>query len=1010
MSKKRDFTELTRVQIPALIHLTRLGYNYLSLKDLTIDKNTGILKNIFQEQFSKFNPEIDFENEYKNIVTELDQDDLGRSFYKRLTTGPNTLIDFKKPSNNVWHISPEVEHEQNDERFRPDITVFINGLPLIFIEVKQPNTIRDGMTGIKSEASRTLARLKKKAFRKFNNITQLMIFSDNMDYDLTLGQLQGAYYTTPSLKGFMFNSFKEQNHSIFNISPVKDTMIDYILNDLNKQTLKNSKEFDTNLQDTTPTNKILTSLLSKERILFLLQYGLVYVDELDDSTGEATIQKHVMRYPQFFATKAIEHTLKKGITKGVIWHTQGSGKTALAYHNIRYLKDFYQQNNIIPHFYFVVDRLDLANQATEEFIKRGLTVKKISSSEELSQTFTNDVAVVNIQKFKNETDFVNKSGYELREQNIYFIDEAHRSYNPKGSYLANLYNADLEAIKIALTGTPLIAPEKLKGEEVIENADIKSTRQIFGNYIHKYYYNDSIADGFTLRLIREDIETQYKAVLKQKFEEIKVKQGTLDPKTIYAHPNFVSPMLRYIIEDFNEFQIAQGDKTSGAMIVAHSSKQAKELFKQFNQTYAENYGYTGALVLHDQEENADKVKSFKQGNVDFVFVYSMLLTGFDAPRLKKLYLGRKVRSHNLLQTLTRVNRPYQKYKQGYVVDFANISKEFNETNQAYLEELTREYSTGLTGEETANVFGSLFVSNEEIKERLDEANHILIDYPTDNLESFSQIISDINDRKILNQLRVSLIEIKDNFQLARLLGHQDILKEIDIELITRLLTILTQRITTLNLLENVDDTSSEELLNIVMDEADFDFIKVGESELELAANDLQETKKKVASALVENWDKKDPDYLSLIEEFKRIMSKQNALETEDLQFIQSTNKEYEKLFQQIVELNRKNRQIVSNYNGDKKFARVAKKVNLNKPSDNVTLYNILNQSKESIDEVVINNENILDNDNYFTGKIKEIVGSSWRNQNDKFKVSPEILTSLSTLVAEEYLNEYEGVL
>lgn len=1010
MYKKRDFNELTRVQIPALIHLTRLGYNYLSSKDLTIDKSTGIIKNVFKEEYIKFNPDADFEKDYKNMVTELDQEDLGKSFYKRLTSDDKKLIDFNNPQNNVWHISAEVEHEQNNERFRPDITVFINGLPLIFIEVKQPNIVRYGKTGIKSEASRTFDRLRKRAFRRFNNITQLMIFSDNMNYDDTHGQLQGAYYTTPSLDGGMFNSFKEQDYSIFNIHPIKDADIDNILKDLNKQTLKNSKEFITNLQSTTPTNKILTSLLSKERILFILKYGLVYVDVKGNKNGEPTIQKHIMRYPQFFATKAIKKVLRNGVKKGVIWHTQGSGKTALTYHNIRYLKDVYQEDNIIPHFYFVVDRLDLANQATEEFIKRGLTVKKISSAEELNKPFTHDVAVVNIQKFKYETDFTNKSGYELREQNIYFIDEAHRSYNPSGSYLANLYNADINAIKIALTGTPIIAPNKLIGDKVVENADLKSTRKIFGDYIHKYYYNDSISDGFTLRLIREDIETQYKATLKEKFKEIQVEKGILDTKKVYAHPKFVKPLLTYIIENFSEFQIAQGDNSTGAMIVANSSYQAKELFSQFTQTYGKIHNYTGELVLHDQENNADKVKSFKEGKIDFIIVQSMLLTGFDAPRLKKIYLCRKIKAHNLLQTLTRVNRPYKNYTQGYVVDFADISKEFDETNKAYLEELTHEYDTGITGEDAENIFGSLFVSNEEIKEKLKNANNTLIDYPTDNLEVFSEVISEINDRKRLNQLRKALIDIKDNYQLARLFNYKEILGNIDIELISRLLTLITQRITTLNLLENYNDTSSEELLNIVMNDANFTFIKLGESELNLAANDLQETKKNVISELSENWDKKDSNYLTLIEEFKRIMNKHNSLEAEDLPSIKYINKEYEKLLLQILELNRKNKEIVSKYGGDKKYARVAKKINLYKPSQNIVLYNILTDTKKSIDEVILNNMNILDNHNFFEVKVKEIVGSSWRSHNDNYKVNSQILTSLSTLISEEYLNEYEGVI
>ena len=98
---------------------------------------------------------------------------------------------------------------------------------------------------------------------------------------------------------------------------------------------------------------------------------------------------------------------------------------------------------------------------------------------------------------------------------------------------------------------------------------------------------------------------------------------------------------------------------------------------------------TSALILHDEgdkEYKKDRVESYKEGKIDLVIVYSMLLTGFDAPRLKRLYLGRKIKAHNLLQTLTRVNRPYKDYQFGYVIDFADISKEFDKTNRAYLEE------------------------------------------------------------------------------------------------------------------------------------------------------------------------------------------------------------------------------------------------------------------------------------------------------------------------------------
>ena len=120
----------------------------------------------------------------------------------------------------------------------------------------------------------------------------------------------------------------------------------------------------------------------------------------------------------------------------------------MAFFNIRYLTDYFSKQGIVPQFYFVVDRLDLADQAFKEFTKRGLKVKRINNPQELNQKQDGyDVAVVNIQKFKDDSDLTDRSGYDLNRQNIYFIDEAHRSYNERGSYLPNLYQADTKAIK-----------------------------------------------------------------------------------------------------------------------------------------------------------------------------------------------------------------------------------------------------------------------------------------------------------------------------------------------------------------------------------------------------------------------------------------------------------------------------------------------------------------------------------------------------------------------------------
>src|SRR5205085_10939520 len=157
--------------------------------------------------------------------------------------------------------------------------------------------------------------------------------------------------------------------------------------------------------------------------------------------------------------------------------------------------NYYQQKGIVPKFYFIVDRIDLLNQAKREFTSRGLIVHTVNSKDELERDFRSkqaihnlsgrqEITVVNIQKFKDDTDVLTASDYNFSNQRIYFLDEVHRSYNPKGSSLANLFNSDRNAVIIGLTGTPLIL------------RDI-NTRDIFGAYIHKYYYNSSIADGYT---------------------------------------------------------------------------------------------------------------------------------------------------------------------------------------------------------------------------------------------------------------------------------------------------------------------------------------------------------------------------------------------------------------------------------------------------------------------------------------------------------------------------------
>ena len=205
-------------------------------------------------------------------------------------------------------IFTELTYQNDDEEFRPDIVLLINGLPLVFIEVKKPNN-RDGVL---AERDRINKRFRNPRFRRFINITQLMLFSNNMEYnDDSPEPIEGAFYASTSYNKAAFNYFREEE--TFDLAeillPLSDEIENTVLKDNNLEVIKNSQEFITNKSPDSPTNRLCTSLLSRDRLAFILRYALVYVHETDG------IEQHVMRYPQIFGTKAIERKLDEGIKK-----------------------------------------------------------------------------------------------------------------------------------------------------------------------------------------------------------------------------------------------------------------------------------------------------------------------------------------------------------------------------------------------------------------------------------------------------------------------------------------------------------------------------------------------------------------------------------------------------------------------------------------------------------------------------------------------------------------------
>jgi type I restriction enzyme, R subunit len=1019
------FNEDSRVKIPAILHLIRLGFTYIPQSKQDRREDSNIFESVFSERILKLNPHLDDSGVKRlldEISLELDFEDLGRKFFHRLTSGAGLkLIDFQNFSNNSFHVTTELTYKNGDEEFRPDITILINGMPLAFVEVKKPHN----KEGVINERKRINERFKRKHFRRFANITQLMVFSNNMEYeDGIVDPVFGAYYATSAYQDLQFNYFREDPEYPVKqgLKPISEEQENAILKDTNLLVIKHSPEFLTNKSEYTPTHRILTSLFSRERFAFILKYALAYVEE------EKGLEKHIMRYPQLFATMAIAQKLSEGRTKGIIWHTQGSGKTALAFFNVKHLTDYFQKQGIIPKFYFVVDRIDLLIQASTEFSNRGLKVNQVNSRQDfvkdlkITGAIHNDsglpeITVVNIQKFSLDSTVTEVIDYDIQIQRVFFLDEAHRSYNPKGNYLANLINSDNKAIKIALTGTPLL-------REVTKEYDSKT---LFGNYIHKYYYNMSIADGYTLRLIREEIEGKFKMEMKELMDQIKIQKGDVPKSKIYAHPKFVQSLLDYIVEDLIRFRKDQGDASLGGMVVCDSSEQARQLFNLFEVTYGEQETDAGlllaaeqprtylanekpqlkaALILHDENDKSirkDLIKVYKKGNLDLLFVYNMLLTGFDAKRLKKLYLARVIQDHNLLQTLTRVNRPYKKYKYGYVVDFADISRAFDRTNRLYFDELQEQL-----GDEM-ELYSNLFKSPEEIQQEVIQIKEVLFQFDTQNREIFSQQIAQITDKNALLQIVKALRTAKELKNLIALNGYEGLDGLADFDTWNRLLIESQNRLDNINFVENIgNEDATTNIINTALEDIVFEFIKISESELVLA-DQFKDMLRKARESLRDNFDQNDPAFVSLREELERIFKKKNLSEVSQHDLMENLPL-LRKIHEKAKELNTENDRLKSKYNQDEKFARVHKRLTEKGglTQKQVQLQLALMNVKSKADETILNNKNMLDHEAFFNRYMMKLVTQEFLREQ-KMKLDFQTTANINQLIVSEYLNQFNNI-
>lgn len=730
--------------------------------------------------------------------------------------------------------------------------------------------------------------------------------------------------------------------------------------------------------------------------------------------------------------------------KGIIWHTQGSGKTALTYHLTKLIRDFFSPLNKKTKFYFIVDRLDLLEQAKSEFLKRGLEVHEAENKEDLSQKLksssvfegpqgNDEIIVVNIQKFKapNEEKAPNEdpssvpkeiiSKTELQEatkdnhdlQRVFIIDEAHRSYDPKGCFYANLIECDKTAIKIALTGTPLLE----------DNAQDKATKNTFGNYLHTYSYAESIKDRHTLKLQLEIIEKSYKEKLQEIYrllqESITIEDTEVKKETIFNHERYIKEMLFYIIRDLLNFRRVNNDENLKAMVVCFSSTQARLANLFFNEVQEkvlqENPNLRilnklqSSLILHDEQEVKEKIYSFKHEDTDIVFVFNMLLTGFDLPNLKRLYIHRELKDHNLLQALARVNRSYNNMSFGYLIDFVGIKENYDKTTDDYLKELNQ------FNQSDSNIKDNLkdmFADRKTLEKDIKNAYNDLFNYPIDDIEAMTSTIVNISEMNELLKISHAINTLKINYNLIRASSDEKILslkEKMDIEKISKISSMLHKKAKQLHALKNINEPKNPNDLIVLEDLiALLDFkIEFKESkELHFKESEEINTKQKQAKEILEKIkDQQDKEIQKIYKDFSKLL--QEPLTNHNFDGISHS---YSVIISQLKQHKEQTTNLLNKYNNDRAYVITHKRLHDRLMEENISkgIFTLLSALKKAIDARISKRQEILNEETTLKTAIKVELRDAF-NKNPSLKdLQKEKEFIAQTLFNELTQNHHQG--
>lgn len=691
---KSLYLETNVSQQPAIELLQSMGYTYISPEDCEAQRGSRyhvLLKDVLRGQLRRLNryAYAGAENEFSaaNIERAMEELEaspadglvrasekiydallLGRSYPETVGDGTTLsfdlkYIDWEHPENNLFHVTREFAVDSQDKlhNARPDIVLFINGIPFAVIECKAP------YIGVEQAVEQSI-RNQQKAY-----IPQLYQFAQIV---MATNKNAVQYATTGTPKEF-WQVWKEQDQAF-----LEEALGKYVSERM-----------------PTEQDRSMVSLFSKERVMELMRYFIVF---------DANVKK-ICRYQQYFAIREIGATIRQSDERGnrrggVVWHTQGSGKSLTMVMLAKYI--LMELADCHPRVIVVTDRKDLDRQITATFAHTRLTPARATSGRNL-------VKLLNSGKADVVTTIINKfnTAEKMEQRNFsrdvfLLVDESHRSNY--GLLATKMRTVFPNACYIGFTGTPLMKKEK-------------DTMQKFGGLIHKYTIRDGVEDGAIVPLIyegrfveqtvdeanidlwfqqttrrlteaqREDLSRKWSSIRRLTSTDARIKRIALDINEHFLEgfqrtgfkamlaTNYKRDAVRYL-ECFEQF----GDLNCAVVIsppdlresVDDVDEGADDKVIAFWNKMMNRYG--------DADTYEETIKAqFCAGDIDILIVCSKLLTGFDAPLCQVLYIDKELKEHGLLQAIARTNRLHAGKDYGLIVDYRGLVEKLDAAMDQY---------------------------------------------------------------------------------------------------------------------------------------------------------------------------------------------------------------------------------------------------------------------------------------------------------------------------------------